>query len=74
MLFLLAQPLPIVPEVDKPFMSGEGERRQSRICRSTIRRKKFPTQGRGYSIGIPKNLLSIISDAFHVYFALLLNL
>lgn len=56
MLFLLAQPLPIVPEVDKPFMSGEGERRQSRICRSAIRRKKFPTQGRGYSIGIPKNL------------------
>ena len=27
MLFFLAQPLPIVPEVDKPFMSGEGERR-----------------------------------------------
>ena len=46
--------LPIVPEVDKPFMSGEGERRNG--PESVVRRKNLPTQGRGNSIGIPKSL------------------
>ena len=60
MLFFLGQPLPIVPEMDKPFMSGEGERRNQegtdQKLSFSIHRKKFPTHGRGNNIGIPKNL------------------
>ena len=75
MLFFLAQPLPIVPEVDKPFMSGEGERRkQSRICRSAFVEKNSRLRVEEIALAFLRIRMSIISDAFHVYFALLLNL
>jgi len=57
MLFFLAQPLHIVPEVEKTFYErGGGKRGTDQNLSFSIHRKKFPTQGRGNSIGIPKNL------------------
>ena len=57
MLFFLAQPLPIVPEVEKIFYERErGKGGTDQDLSFSIHRKKFPTQGRGNSIGIPKNL------------------
>ena len=56
--FFLAQPLPIVPEVEKIFydLRGRGKGGTDQNLSFSIHRKKFPTQGRGNSIGIPKNL------------------
>ena len=57
MLFFLAQPLPIVPEVEKTFYGwGRGKGGTDRNLSFNIRRKKFPTHGRGNNICIPKNL------------------
>ena len=54
---ILAQPLPIVPEVEKIFYERErGKGGTDQNLSFSIHRKKFPTQGRGNSIGIPKNL------------------
>lgn len=71
-LFFLAQPLPIVPEVDKPFMSGEGERR-TRICRSAFVEENSRLRVEEIALEFLRVYMSIISDAFHVCFTLLLN-
>ena len=71
LLFFLAQPLPIVPEVDKPFMSGEGERRNG--PESAFVEKNFRLRVEEIALGFLRVYMSIISDAFHVYFTLLLN-
>ena len=75
MLFFLAQPLPIVPEVDKPFMSaGRGKEERTRICRSAFVEKNSRLRVEEIALGFLRVYMSIISDAFHVCFTLLLNL
>ena len=67
MLFFLAQPLPI--------MSGEGEKEErTRICRSAFVQKNSPLRVEEIALGFLRVYMSIISDAFHVCFTLLLNL
>ena len=67
MLFFLAQPLPIVHEVNKPFMSGEGERR-TRICRSAFVEENSRLRVEEIALEFLRVYMSIISWCFPCLF------
>ena len=74
MLFFLAQPLPIVPEVEKTFYErGSGKEERTRICLSGFIEKNSRLRVEEIALAFLRICITIISDAFHVYFALLLN-
>ena len=68
----------------KPFMSGDrsligswrgrGKEERTRICRSAFVQKNSPLRVEEIALGFLRVYMSIISDAFHVCFTLLLNL
>ena len=82
MLFFLAQPLPIVPEVENLLWAGtgagsrrgRGKEERTRICRSAFVEKNARLRVEEIALGFLRVYMSMISDAFHVCFTLLLNL